>query len=267
MDWSDDPRHRSGRGGHDRRSRAGGSSKPPISRSGTGFRSLPRLRERLQQRPTILLNDANAAAFGEYWAGAGRSTESLACSRSGTGIGCGIVESAGSWEGRHGVGGECGHMTDPDGRGTALLVRQKRPPGSLRLGDLAGPPGDPRPSKVGPTRSLRDLPGRRGPSTAEAIARCARRGRPPGRSTDARDGPLPGGRGLDRHPHRRPRSGPLRRRDDRGRRRISSTRSESGSRSTLSPAASDEDPDRFASLGGDAGFIGAAGWAQEMVRA
>jgi glucokinase len=68
-----------------------------------------RLGDRLQ-RPTILLNDANAAAFGEYWAGAGRSTESLALFTVGTGIGCGIVESGRLLEGRHGLGGECGHM-------------------------------------------------------------------------------------------------------------------------------------------------------------
>jgi glucokinase len=75
-----------------------------------GFPISPSLAERLQ-RPTILLNDANAAAFGEYWAGAGRSTQSLALFTLGTGIGCGIVEAGRILEGRHGLGGEYGHVT------------------------------------------------------------------------------------------------------------------------------------------------------------
>jgi glucokinase len=75
-----------------------------------GFAIATRLADRLG-RPTFLLNDANAAAYGEYWAGAGRSTESLVLFTIGTGIGCGIVESGRIIQGRHGLGGECGHMT------------------------------------------------------------------------------------------------------------------------------------------------------------
>ena len=75
-----------------------------------GFPIAGRLRERLD-RPTTLLNDANAAAFGEYWAGAGRSTRSLALFTLGTGIGCGVVEDGRLLEGRHGLGGEFGHVT------------------------------------------------------------------------------------------------------------------------------------------------------------
>jgi glucokinase len=75
-----------------------------------GFAIAPRL-AKILDRPTFLVNDANAAAFGEYWAGAGRMTESLVLFTIGTGIGCGIVESGRILEGRHGLGGECGHMT------------------------------------------------------------------------------------------------------------------------------------------------------------
>jgi glucokinase len=75
-----------------------------------GFELGPRLSRRLD-RPSLLVNDANAAAYGEYWAGAGRKTESLVLFTIGTGIGCGIVESGRIIEGRHGLGGECGHMT------------------------------------------------------------------------------------------------------------------------------------------------------------
>ena len=75
-----------------------------------GFPIAPRLAERLG-RPTVLLNDANAAAFGEYWAGEGRDSRSLALLTLGTGIGCGVVESGRLLEGRHGLGGEYGHVT------------------------------------------------------------------------------------------------------------------------------------------------------------
>jgi glucokinase len=62
------------------------------------------------EKPTILENDANAAAYGEYWAGAGRNTRSLVLFTLGTGIGCGIVEDGRVVEGRHSHGGECGHI-------------------------------------------------------------------------------------------------------------------------------------------------------------
>lgn len=61
-------------------------------------------------KQTVLQNDANAAAYGEYWAGAGRHTRSLVLFTLGTGIGCGIVEEGRIIEGRHSHGGECGHI-------------------------------------------------------------------------------------------------------------------------------------------------------------
>src|SRR5947209_5814628 len=41
--------------------------------------------------PTAFQNDANAAAYGEYWAGAGRSARSMVLFTLGTGIGGGII--------------------------------------------------------------------------------------------------------------------------------------------------------------------------------
>jgi glucokinase len=61
-------------------------------------------------KQTVLQNDANAAAYGEYWAGAGRKTQSLVLFTLGTGIGCGIVESGKIIEGQHSHGAECGHI-------------------------------------------------------------------------------------------------------------------------------------------------------------
>jgi glucokinase len=71
------------------------------------------IREKLAERlgkPTTLQNDANAAAYGEYWVGAGRDAESLVLFTLGTGIGCGIVDHGRIVEGRHSHGAECGHM-------------------------------------------------------------------------------------------------------------------------------------------------------------
>jgi glucokinase len=77
-----------------------------------GWTNLP-IRDRLAGRlnkPTVLQNDANAAAYGEYWAGAGRGVQSLVMFTLGTGVGCGIVEHGRIVEGRHSHGAECGHI-------------------------------------------------------------------------------------------------------------------------------------------------------------
>jgi glucokinase len=67
------------------------------------------LAERLR-KPTVLQNDANSAAFGEYWSGAGENVRSLVLLTLGTGIGCGIVIDGLILEGRHSHGAECGHI-------------------------------------------------------------------------------------------------------------------------------------------------------------
>jgi glucokinase len=77
-----------------------------------GWDNLP-IRQRLAElldKPTVLQNDANAAAYGEYWAGAGRDAKSLGLFTLGTGIGCGIIDQGRIIVGRHSNGAECGHM-------------------------------------------------------------------------------------------------------------------------------------------------------------
>jgi glucokinase len=77
-----------------------------------GWNQLP-IRERLAAKlgkQTVLQNDANAAAYGEYWAGAGHRTRSLVLFTLGTGIGCGIIDEGRIIEGRHSHGAECGHF-------------------------------------------------------------------------------------------------------------------------------------------------------------
>jgi glucokinase len=59
--------------------------------------------------PTAFQNDANAAAYGEFWAGAGKDFESMVLFTLGTGIGGGIVLNGRVLEGQHSHGGELGH--------------------------------------------------------------------------------------------------------------------------------------------------------------
>ena len=61
-------------------------------------------------KPTLLQNDANAAAYGEFWVGAARDAHSLVFWTLGTGIGCGIIVDHLIIEGEHSHGSECGHI-------------------------------------------------------------------------------------------------------------------------------------------------------------
>ena len=54
--------------------------------------------------PVRILNDANAAALGEYWTGAGRGSRSMICVTLGTGVGAGIVLNGEIVGGAHGLG-------------------------------------------------------------------------------------------------------------------------------------------------------------------
>ncbi|MDA0833241.1 MAG: ROK family protein [Planctomycetota bacterium] len=77
-----------------------------------GWNDFP-IRQRVREhfdKPTILQNDANAAAYGEYWIGAGRDANSLVFWTLGTGIGCGIIINHMIIEGEHSHGAECGHI-------------------------------------------------------------------------------------------------------------------------------------------------------------
>jgi glucokinase len=60
--------------------------------------------------PTAFQNDANAAAYGEYWIGAGRGARSLVLFTLGTGVGGGIIVGDRIIQGEHSHGAELGHM-------------------------------------------------------------------------------------------------------------------------------------------------------------
>ncbi|MDZ7636684.1 MAG: ROK family protein [Bryobacterales bacterium] len=61
--------------------------------------------------PVILENDANAAALGEKWMGAGRDVNDMVLLTLGTGVGGGIILNGKIWHGMKGMGAEIGHIT------------------------------------------------------------------------------------------------------------------------------------------------------------
>jgi glucokinase len=64
----------------------------------------------------IVENDANVAALGEKWLGAGKNVDTLAILTLGTGVGGGLVLNGRIWSGMTGMAGEAGHTTvEPDG--------------------------------------------------------------------------------------------------------------------------------------------------------
>ncbi|WP_213585030.1 ROK family glucokinase [Paenibacillus sp. J2TS4] len=78
----------------------------------TPFRNIPLvqiLEERLGKR-VILNNDANVAALGEAWGGAGAGISNLVCYTLGTGVGGGIIIDGQIHQGFSSMGGELGHM-------------------------------------------------------------------------------------------------------------------------------------------------------------
>lgn len=67
--------------------------------------------------PTVVENDANAAAWGEYRFGAGKDIDFLVAITVGTGIGGGIIIEGSMYRGRWGAASEFGHLcVDPGGR-------------------------------------------------------------------------------------------------------------------------------------------------------
>ncbi|MBQ9769331.1 MAG: ROK family protein, partial [Clostridia bacterium] len=68
----------------------------------------PMMKERLGV-DFYLENDANAAAYGEFLAGAGKGTKNFVAVTLGTGVGGGIVIDGKLFSGSHYAGGELGH--------------------------------------------------------------------------------------------------------------------------------------------------------------
>jgi glucokinase len=87
-----------------------------------GWRHFP-VRDHVSQLcgdlPVAFSNDGNAAAFGEFWIGRGSQEQSIVMLTLGTGVGGGIIIDGVSLEGEHSHGAECGHIivdTGPQAR-------------------------------------------------------------------------------------------------------------------------------------------------------
>ncbi|MDT3427331.1 glucokinase [Paenibacillus forsythiae] len=77
-----------------------------------GFRDVP-IRAILENRlnkPVKIDNDANVAALGEAWSGAGRDVDNCVCYTLGTGVGGGIIINGKVYQGFSGLAGELGHI-------------------------------------------------------------------------------------------------------------------------------------------------------------
>lgn len=77
-----------------------------------GFNNVP-IREYIQKhinKPVYVANDANAAAYGEFLAGAAIGATDAVCITLGTGVGAGIIINGKIFTGRNLAGTEIGHM-------------------------------------------------------------------------------------------------------------------------------------------------------------
>ena len=77
-----------------------------------GFEGFP-IRDRVADACGLAVtfaNDATAAAFGEYWIGSGRALSSMVFWTLGTGIGGGVIIGDACLEGHHSHATECGHI-------------------------------------------------------------------------------------------------------------------------------------------------------------
>ncbi|ADU29928.1 ROK family glucokinase [Evansella cellulosilytica] len=71
------------------------------------------LKEKMEEAihiPTFVDNDANLAAVGEMWQGAGEGAENLLCVTLGTGVGGGVIAGGEIIHGQSGMAGEIGHI-------------------------------------------------------------------------------------------------------------------------------------------------------------
>nr|WP_295972697.1 ROK family glucokinase [uncultured Bacillus sp.] len=69
------------------------------------------LLEQASGLPVRINNDANCAALGEMWRGAGMGASHLVCVTLGTGIGGGVIINGAILQGSRGAAGEIGHVT------------------------------------------------------------------------------------------------------------------------------------------------------------
>lgn len=126
--------------------------------------------------PVIVDNDANMAALGEMWMGAGKGAKNLICVTLGTGVGSGIIVNGEIVHGVNGAGGEIGHITSVPSGGapcncgkTGCLETIASATGIVRLA-LEELSASAKPSK------LRGFPGKNQTLTAKQVFEAAAEG-------------------------------------------------------------------------------------------
>lgn len=77
---------------------------------GWGYREVKREMEELTNLKVRMGNDANVAALGEMWLGAGKGEENIVMVTLGTGVGGGVILNGRPLVGTNGAGGEIGHI-------------------------------------------------------------------------------------------------------------------------------------------------------------
>ena len=77
---------------------------------GWGYKEVTREMKELTGLPVAAGNDANMAALGEMWLGAGKGQKNMIMVTLGTGVGGGVIVNGKPLAGSHGAGGEIGHF-------------------------------------------------------------------------------------------------------------------------------------------------------------
>ena len=110
---------------------------------GWGYKEVKREMEELSGMRAEIGNDANVAALGEMWLGAGKGRKNIVMVTLGTGVGGGIIIDGKPLVGAHGAGGEIGHLcvnyeeTDYCGCGnTGCLEQYASATGITRLANI-----------------------------------------------------------------------------------------------------------------------------------
>ena len=110
---------------------------------GWRYKEVKREMEELSGMKAEIGNDANVAALGEMWLGAGKGRKNIIMVTLGTGVGGGIIIDGKPLVGAHGAGGEIGHLcvnyeeTDHCGCGnTGCLEQYASATGITRLANI-----------------------------------------------------------------------------------------------------------------------------------
>lgn len=99
---------------------ASGSLLTPFNLPGWQHQNVREVLTDISGLPVAFNNDANAAAYGEFWLGSGRQFNSIVLITLGTGVGGGVIIDEVLLNGSHSHGAEIGHMLVEPGKDARL---------------------------------------------------------------------------------------------------------------------------------------------------